>query len=214
MYKKQYDYGDCPIKQGEIRLMFLKPNAHHSAEVIIQLRAVSIQETIENPEVFGYTALSYNWGVGDESEIVFIDVAQDYEPQAVSKSHENDVSKNAAHSVLRRDRVSVNPNLYAFLQEFRLPDREVALWVDRICINQKDHKEKQSQVAIMGQIYSTAASVTIWLGPADEHDKTDRAMDFINLILQNNTRDVFGDTHAKDCLAFLHLMRRPVFSRR
>ncbi|KAG7045301.1 HET-domain-containing protein [Colletotrichum scovillei] len=212
MYEKQYDYGDCPIKHGEIRLMILKPDAHHSAEIVVQLRVVSIQEIIGYPQAFKYTALSHNWGSEDESKTVFVDASHGHGPQAVSVV--NGFSTDAPNSLQKMERVSIKPNLYAFLQEFRLPDREVALWVDRICINQKDHKEKQSQVAIMGQIYSAAASVTIWLGPADKNAKTDRAMDFINLLLQDNMRDVFGDDYATDCLALLHLMCRPVFSRR
>jgi len=40
------------------------------------------------------------------------------------------------------------------------------LWVDAICVNQQDDKERSDQVAIMGQIYARATTVHIWFGPA------------------------------------------------
>lgn len=38
------------------------------------------------------------------------------------------------------------------------------LWVDALCINQGDLDEKKIQVPLMGQVYSKAAAVQIWLG--------------------------------------------------
>ncbi|KXH42786.1 hypothetical protein CNYM01_03809 [Colletotrichum nymphaeae SA-01] len=212
LYEKRYDYKDCPIEQGEIRLMLLKRNPNRFAEVVIELKSFPIQEIVENPEEFKFTALSYNWGGGDENKIVLVDMLQDNEPPSVPVMH--DFSEVAAQFNRKMKRLSVKPNLYAFLQEFRQPDKEVAIWVDRICINQKDNKEKQDQVAIMGQIYSTAANVAIWLGPADEHGKTDRAMDFISFILQDDTGEKFKERYATNWSELLHLMRRRWFSRR
>ena len=42
------------------------------------------------------------------------------------------------------------------------------LWVDAICINQKDLKERNQQVQNMGSIYSQAELVLSWLGHGDE----------------------------------------------
>lgn len=42
------------------------------------------------------------------------------------------------------------------------------LWIDAVCINQEDIFERNCQVSLMGQIYSSCELVTIWLGPADE----------------------------------------------
>lgn len=38
------------------------------------------------------------------------------------------------------------------------------IWIDAICINQSDDKEKVSQVRIMDQIFKTALNVLLWLG--------------------------------------------------
>jgi hypothetical protein len=39
------------------------------------------------------------------------------------------------------------------------------VWVDAICINQKDEKEKNQQVRAMSEVYSQAVEVSAWLGP-------------------------------------------------
>jgi hypothetical protein len=44
-------------------------------------------------------------------------------------------------------------------------DGSVALWVDFICIGQSNTPEKNAQFLLMGDIYSLAQSVCIWLGP-------------------------------------------------
>ena len=42
-------------------------------------------------------------------------------------------------------------------------DNYEPIWVDALCIKQKDHKEKGHQVQNMGQIYRRADFVWIWL---------------------------------------------------
>lgn len=38
------------------------------------------------------------------------------------------------------------------------------MWADAVCINQKDLEERSHQVALMGDIYSGAGEIFIWLG--------------------------------------------------
>jgi hypothetical protein len=40
------------------------------------------------------------------------------------------------------------------------------IWIDAVCINQTDVKEKNEQIALMRSIYQTAYSTAIWLGEA------------------------------------------------
>lgn len=44
------------------------------------------------------------------------------------------------------------------------PEDVLSIWVDAICINQRDGLEKNSQVAMMGEIFSRASRVNMWLG--------------------------------------------------
>ena len=81
------------------------------------------------------------------------------------------------HSVKCNNRIlPVNVNLYFALQRFRLPKQPRLLWVDDICINQDDEKERGQQVRIFHRIYAEAKNVLIWLG--SESEDSDVAMEF------------------------------------
>lgn len=58
----------------------------------------------------------------------------------------------------------VTINLHNALRRLRLPDEVRTLWVDAICINQNDVVERNAQVAIMADIYTSAKQVCVWLG--------------------------------------------------
>ena len=58
----------------------------------------------------------------------------------------------------------LGPNLRAALQSIRHPKEPTYLWVDAICINQKDIAERNYQVTIMHGIYQQAVQVIVWLG--------------------------------------------------
>ncbi|KAJ3578236.1 hypothetical protein NPX13_g2331 [Xylaria arbuscula] len=58
----------------------------------------------------------------------------------------------------------ITGNLYEILVTLRRPSTTRTLWIDAICINQSDFGEKSHQVSLMGDIYSNARTVTIWLG--------------------------------------------------
>jgi hypothetical protein len=84
-----------------------------------------------------YYALSYEWGSRDDEEVVLVDGYP----------------------------MKVRRNLHAFLQQASRLDIIQTLWIDFICINQDDIDERDRQVQMMGDIYQTATSVVVWLGP-------------------------------------------------
>ena len=57
----------------------------------------------------------------------------------------------------------VTTSLEIALRNIRRPDREIIIWIDAICINQLDIKERNQQVAMMRDIYSKAAMVRVWI---------------------------------------------------
>ena len=63
---------------------------------------------------------------------------------------------------------SVTANSAIALRYLRLRDRERIIWVDAICINQKDDSEKTHQVGQMRGVYTGAEQVVVWLG--EEHE--------------------------------------------
>ncbi|KAK4125812.1 heterokaryon incompatibility, partial [Parathielavia appendiculata] len=57
----------------------------------------------------------------------------------------------------------VTDNLHRLLRHLRLRDESRRLWIDQICINQKDEVEKGAQIRLMTEIYAGASPVVIWL---------------------------------------------------
>lgn len=93
-----------------------------------------------------YDALSYVWG--DPSPVASIECSDD-----------------ANEGVLR-----IGRGLAKALHAFRLTHQKRRLWVDALCINQKDVTERQTQVRLMGDIYRQAEQVLCWLGPFPNDD--------------------------------------------
>ncbi|CAG9984022.1 unnamed protein product [Clonostachys byssicola] len=60
----------------------------------------------------------------------------------------------------------VSPTVDQALREICRRGDVSYLWVDQICINQRDNEEKNEQVLQMRHIYSDAHSVIAWLGPS------------------------------------------------
>lgn len=92
-----------------------------------------------------------------------------------------------------------------------LEDREIKclespgmpLWIDAICINQRDNAERSHQVAAMCDIFQAAAKLTAWLGEPEAGEEG-------KLVLE-----LFSDTtEVPSRAAVLALLRRPWFRRR
>lgn len=84
-----------------------------------------------------YEALSYIWGEPMLSEVI----------------------NTSDGSIL------ITPNLADALHHLRRPLKPRNLWIDALCINQKDNSEKGPQVRGMGRVYASAEGVLVWLGP-------------------------------------------------
>jgi hypothetical protein len=63
-----------------------------------------------------------------------------------------------------REALLISATCKAALLRLRRKTRSRLLWIDQICINQTCVKEKNHQVAIMGEIYSKAKITIVWLG--------------------------------------------------
>lgn len=76
--------------------------------------------------------------------------------------------------------VQVGENLEQAMRQLRHKDKSRMLWVDALCIHQKDDQEKTEQVGKMREIYQRAADVIAWLGP--KQSSTELAMDWISRV--------------------------------
>ncbi|KAF1990700.1 hypothetical protein K402DRAFT_315314, partial [Aulographum hederae CBS 113979] len=66
--------------------------------------------------------------------------------------------------------LQVTKNLEAALLELRRTKEGRIPWIDALCINQADNLERNHQAGMMKEIYESASSVLIWLGPENSAD--------------------------------------------
>ena len=59
----------------------------------------------------------------------------------------------------------VTASVASALRRLRHPEQTRCLWVDAICVNQANVKERNQQVALMTDIFRYAELVYVWLGP-------------------------------------------------
>lgn len=64
----------------------------------------------------------------------------------------------------RGKKISIGPNCDAALRRLRFVRQKRRLFVDAICLNQQNEDEKEKQVKLMGEFYTLARRVLIWLG--------------------------------------------------
>lgn len=129
-----------------IRLLHLSPSPNPTTPLYGTFQPADL--TSDNPSEFG--ALSYVWG----------------EPSPSAGTIQIDDS----------DLPLPTTNLAAALRRFRLPSQPRFIWVDAICINQADVSERNTQVALMGDIYRVAKMTLAWLGHDDDAENALRKL--------------------------------------
>lgn len=128
-----------------IRLLILLPSPDLTAALELTLREASLDSSsTPSPGRDSFEALSYVWG---------------------SPVGTVPVSCNGQQFL-------VTPNCESALRHLRLAGQDRVLWVDAICIDQgrspESIKERNTQVALMGEIYQKAARTLCWLGPGND----------------------------------------------
>lgn len=90
--------------------------------------------------------------------------------EALSYACGTETSQNEA--IVNGVRSPIGENLDAALRRLRHREKCCVLWIDALCINQKDAGEKNSQILLMDRIYSGSKQVLAWLGVGDEYEIT------------------------------------------
>lgn len=75
---------------------------------------------------------------------------------------------------------AITSNCKEALISLRSVQEDLCIWVDAVCINQEDDAEKDGQIPIMGEIYTWANVVWVWLGPED--DGCTRAIESLKMV--------------------------------
>lgn len=71
----------------------------------------------------------------------------------------------------------VTANCHSALIHLRRQFQTFTIWVDAVSINQDNSGEKSQQIPLLGEIYSKARGVYVWLGEGNA--ATDRAMEYL-----------------------------------
>ncbi|KAI4947701.1 hypothetical protein J4E91_006523 [Alternaria rosae] len=53
-----------------------------------------------------------------------------------------------------------------YLHGYQRNTKKRRIWIDAICINQDDKKEKSNQISLMRDIYAWTTTVIVWMGPS------------------------------------------------
>ncbi|KAI1331576.1 HET-domain-containing protein [Xylariaceae sp. FL0255] len=133
-----FQYRPLDVADRQIRLLDVFPG---SGVVVCKLRHVSLTKLREK-----YETISYCWG--------------------------SPTTPRSASILVDDSPFAITPNLHAALLRLRPGKTEKkprTLWIDAICINQDDklNDEKNTQIKLMGDIYSSCERVNIWLGEND-----------------------------------------------
>ncbi|KAF2717438.1 HET-domain-containing protein [Polychaeton citri CBS 116435] len=132
-------YSQLPVKENQIRILTLLPGDPDDDLICI------LETTSLDLRVTEYESLSYAWGdKHDITKIQILSASMSGDSQAID--------------------LDITRNLHTALRYLRRPDAARKLWVDAICINQLDMKERGQQVSIMKSIYAGATCVLVWLG--------------------------------------------------
>lgn len=65
-------------------------------------------------------------------------------------------------------RIEITETLALALRVLRFHDKARRLWIDQICIDQQNTKERSQQVQLMRRIYSCGERTVVWLGDDEE----------------------------------------------
>ena len=145
---ERYEYQPLDTAKGEIRLVrILPPTISLSAGNENPLEKPGTSDpnvpvccTISHgphDDCPSYESLSYSWGNPNDTRAID----------------------------LNGKRVWVTKNLESALRELQRTIKQPRyFWIDALCINQNDSAEKSFQVRKMGNIFSNALNVVIWLG--------------------------------------------------
>lgn len=159
-----YNHDPLPHPITHIRLLEILPLLN-SQDVAIRCRLKCVRLADYDQ---CYTALSYTWSLSNAGHVI----------------------------IINGQNVTVRSNLYEFLYLYRqklmshaLPT--VFLWIDALCLDYANIRERNSQVQIMPNIYQKAKTVLAWLEPFPGY------------------QEVLGGRNGRDkCKAFLEQIKR------
>ncbi|KAK3987186.1 heterokaryon incompatibility protein-domain-containing protein [Cladorrhinum sp. PSN332] len=166
-------YTNVPLVQDNesppIRILTLQHGSFDD-DLVIRLHAANLSRT-DSPV---FEALSYVWGLPPKDS-----------------TYQVSIMTNDSDDIYP---LELTENLDIALRHLRYPDKHRILWIDAICIDQKNLEERSSQVANMALVYELASRVVVWLGP--EAQDSNLAIEIVGNLSSKVTVN-----HVRYCLA-------------
>lgn len=180
------DYHYFPLSsQSHIRLLRLLPKAEGDHDELCG-ELVEYDLMLYDDGAHPYEALSYCWESEDKPCVLMI----------------------------HGKALAMTRSLYTALVRLRHFAFERVLWIDAVCIDQPNDREKESQIPLMGEIFAKAQSVLVWLG--EECDSSSLALGAIVSAAKNAQQENVGNLknlNATTIESIQRLLKRPWFSR-
>ncbi|KAI9712822.1 MAG: hypothetical protein M1820_001444 [Bogoriella megaspora] len=137
------------VSRNEFQIQQARRWSASSVETLREAHSSKPILSFSRDDAPAYAAVSYMWGEGDPTEVVYLNGRIFY----------------------------VRTNLWSCLHYLGRyacrPDWPKYIWVDAICIDQTNIPERNEQVRFMDQIYKNAECVSVWLGlppAADQYE--------------------------------------------
>lgn len=161
-----------------IRLLILHPGIGNT-KLRISLAVVNLADVSryysEEPyyERHYYEALSYVWGSSEKPHKIQCNLLG-----YIGRYHRLGTKFTHLPMAVDSGFIETTDNLHDALLGLRLSNEPRCLWIDSICIDQSNSRERSEQIQLMYQIYSKARGVIIWHGKTN--DTTDLAFDCLD----------------------------------
>lgn len=175
----EYQYQPVDEATSEVRFLVLLPGERGDPIEGMLFNAPLTEERFPD-----YEALSYVWGSLDDP--VHIAIRSTDRPAV-----ESGILSSKSNPPLQFDKLPVTQNLGRALPYLRLRDEPRLLWIDAICVNQKNLTERSAQVQRMADVYRLASRVVVWLG--EESPTSNLAMNTLKTIRSKLSFDL--ETH-------------------
>lgn len=133
--------------------------------------------------------------IGPDLTCSLQNVSLDDRPPYIALSYYWGAPGNQLPVTVSGTEVMLRKTLHCFFEILRQRFTLLTVWVDVLCINQRDRTEQSRQVVMMGDIYQQASSVYEWLGEADAD--IDYALEYV-MNLQHGHRDIAKEKKSVD----------------